>query len=325
MPSQFGFSTEGADVVRALRTKVEGKTFLITGPTPGSIGAETAATLASGAPACIILVGRSLSSAQATIDRIRTTDENVKVKFFEADLSSLAAVRKAADAILASADIPVIHAVINNAGIMVPPFSLTVDGFESQFAINHLSHFLLTNKLMPRLLATGAGGKARVVNVSSIGNCYGGINWDDVQFARGGYTPQRAYGQSKTAQVLFTVALNRRYGGARGGIESFALDPGSVQTGLAKHITAEIAADMALKITGKSLAEARAARRKTVQQGCATSLVAALDPTLEGGIFLVDCEIANGPDAVAPWSLDEAAADRCWKLSEELVGETFHA
>ncbi|GJN73800.1 hypothetical protein PLICBS_007883 [Purpureocillium lilacinum] len=319
MSPQFSFSTEGGDVVRALKTEVKGKTFLVTGPTPGSIGAETAATLATGAPACIILVGRSLSSAQATIDRIKTTDSNVNVKFFEADLSSVEAVRSAADSILASADIPVIHAMINNAGIMVPPYSLTTDGFESQFAINHLSHFLLTNKLMPKLLAAGS---ARVVNVSSIGNCYSGINWDDVQFSSG-YTPQKAYGQSKTAQILFTVALNKRYGSR--GIRSFALDPGSVQTGLAKHITPEIAADMALKITGKSLAEARAARRKTVPQGCATSLVAALDPTLEGGIFLVDCQISSGPNIVAPWSLDEAAADRCWSLSEGLVGETFTA
>ncbi|KAJ6438765.1 NAD(P)-binding protein [Purpureocillium lavendulum] len=319
MSHRFGFSTEGADVVRALAAEVRGKTFLITGPTPGSIGAETAASLATGAPSCIILVGRSLASAQATIDRIKNTDPSINVKFVEADLSSIEAVRKAADSILSFVDVPVIHAMINNAGIMVPPFSLTTDGFESQFAINHLSHFLLTNKLMPKLLAAGG---ARVVNVSSIGNCYSGMNWDDVQFSSG-YTPQKAYGQSKTAQILFTVALNKRY--ASRGVRSFALDPGSVQTGLAKHITPEIAADMALKITGKSLAEARAARRKTVTQGCATSLVAALDPTLSGGIFLVDCQIASGPNTVAPWSLDEAAAERCWALSETLVKEKFDA
>lgn len=200
---------------------------------------------------------------------------------------------------------------------MVPPYSETEDGFESQFATNHLSHFLLVNKLMPKLLAAK---NSRVVNVSSVGNKYSGMNWEDIHF-KNSYTPQRAYSQSKTAQILFSVALNRKLGSR--GVRSFALDPGSVQTGLAKYISLEIAEDMAQKIAGKSLAEAKASRRKTVPQGCATTLVAALDPTLSNGVYLADCKITSDSTCVSALALDEGEAERCWILSEECVGERF--
>lgn len=226
-------------------------------------------------------------------------------------------VRKAAQCILNDDGIPFINIIINNAGIMVPPYAQTEDGFESQFATNHLSHFLLVNKLMPKLLAAG---NARVVNVSSVGNKYSGMNWEDIHF-KTTYTPQRAYSQSKTAQILFSVSLNKKL--ASKGVRSFALDPGSVETGLSKYISLDIAEDMAQKIAGKSLVEARASRRKTVSQGSATTLVAALDPALGHGVYLADCKITSDPACVNAWALDEGDAERCWTLSEECVGEAF--
>jgi NAD(P)-dependent dehydrogenase (short-subunit alcohol dehydrogenase family) len=290
---------------------------LITVPSPGGIGAETALSLAAASPSTLILVGRSAAKGQPTVDKIKQANPLVKVKFVEAELSSMESIRKAAQEILDDTSIPAIHTIINNAGIMVPPYAETEDGFESQFATNHLSHFLLVNKLMPKLLAAG---NARVVNVSSVGNKYSGMNWDDIHFKKS-YTPQRGYSQSKTAQILFAVSLNKKL--ASRGVRAFALDPGSVQTGLAKYISLEIAKDMAQKIAGVSLEEARAARGKTVPQGCATTLVAALDPTLGDGVYLADCEITIDPARINPWALDEDNADRCWNMSEECVGEKF--
>lgn len=254
---------------------------------------------------------------QITVDKIKQVNLAVRVKFVEAELSSVKSIRKAAQTILDDTSIPVIHTIINNAGIMVPPYSVTEDGFESQFATNHLSHFLLVNKLVPKLVAAGS---SRVINVSSVGNKYSGMNWDDVHF-KTTYTPQKGYSQSKTAQILFSVSLNKKL--VSKGVRSFALDPGSVQTGLAKYISLEIAEDMAQKIAGKSLEEAKASRRKTVPQGCATTLVAALDPALGDGVYLADCKITSDPACVSAWALDEEEAERCWTLSEECVGERF--
>ncbi|KAK9436452.1 short-chain dehydrogenase [Metarhizium brunneum] len=315
--SNFGFETECHEVVNTFAQEVKGKTFLITGPTPGGIGAQTAISLAAASPSTIILVGRSVEKGQPTVDHIKRANSSINVRFVEAELSSMQSVRKAAQCILDDDGIPFINTIINNAGIMVPPYSQTKDGFESQFATNHLSHFLLVNKLMPKLLAAG---NARVVNVSSVGNKYSGMNWGDIHF-RTTYTPQRAYSQSKTAQILFSVSLNKKL--ASKGVRSFALDPGSVETGLSKYISLDIAEDMAQKIAGKSLVEARASRRKTVCQGCATTLVAALDPTLGHGVYLADCKITSDPACVNAWALDEGDAERCWTLSEECVGETF--
>ncbi|KJK83091.1 hypothetical protein H634G_01219 [Metarhizium anisopliae BRIP 53293] len=283
--SNFGFETECHEVVNTFAQEVKGKTFLITGPTPGGIGAQTAISLAAASPSTIILVGRSVEKSQPTVDHIKRANSSINVRFVEADLSSMQSVRKAAQCILDDDGIPFINIIINNAGIMVPPYAQTEDGFESQFATNHLSHFLLVNKLMPKLLAAG---NARV---------------------------------SKTAQILFSVSLNKKL--ASKGVRSFALDPGSVETGLSKYISLDIAEDMAQKIAGKSLVEARASRRKTVSQGSATTLVAALDPTLGHGVYLADCKITSDPACVNAWALDEGYAERCWTLSEECVGEAF--
>ena len=292
---------------------------LITGPSVNGIGAETAISLAHGAPAILILLGRSLQKIEPVISTIQSINSSIRVKFVETDLASLASVRKAAQSILDDPEIEHIDVIINNAAIMFCPYEKTVDGFELQFASGHLGHFVLTNYLMPKILA--AGPDSRIVNVSSSGNKLGSINWEDPNFTvEGSYTPLKGYGQAKTANILFSVALNKRLAGK--GVHSYALHPGSVATGLQRHLDKDIADAASAIVLGDSSARTQ---RKTLQQGCSTTLRAALDPDLprQEGVFLADCELVTESFWLAPWSTDPQSAERLWKLSEDLVGENF--
>ena len=151
---------------------------LITGPSDGGIGAETAVTIAAGSPSQIILAGRSLTKIQPVIERINTANPDVKTAFVPLDLSSLDSVREAAAKINESVD--KLDILINNAGIMACPFAKTVDGIESQFGTNYIGHFLLTNLIMPKILAAGPG--SRIVNVSSSAHRMSDIRLKDWNF-----------------------------------------------------------------------------------------------------------------------------------------------
>lgn len=277
-------------------------------------------SLAHGAPANIILIGRNAAKCQETVGKVQEIDASINVTVVQAELSSLRSVRKAARMILDDESVPTIDAIINNADIMAVPLTRNENGYEMHFAANHLGHFLLTNLLIAKFTPyTG-----RVVNVSTAGNMYSGVNWNDVHFrGEDSYKPMRGYSQSKTANILFSVALKKR------GIKSYAIHPGSIYTNLGFHLTQEMAEDITQTVLGMSLQEARASREhaktKTLQQGCATQIVAALDHSLEeqDGVFLADCRPSTSPLAVKPWSLDEKDAERMWTLSEELVGEAF--
>ncbi|KAK3944772.1 short-chain dehydrogenase [Diplogelasinospora grovesii] len=327
--SQFGFETEGIDLVHQFSDRVKGCTFAITGPSAGGIGAETAVSLAHGHPACLILIGRALDRIQPTIDAIHSIDSSIDVRFIQADLSSLSGSRNAARTILDDTAIPNIDVLINNAAVMACPYTLTPDNkLELQLAAGHLGHFVLTNHLLPKLLPSPSGPpdgtprSARVINVSSVGNKAGGIRWSDPNFTLhpDEYSEFAAYGQAKTANVLFSIELNRRF--AARGLRSWALHPGSISTGLQKHITPDLVRDATLKVFGTTTPNIK---RKTLQQGCATTIRAALDPQLENeeGVFLNDCQLTTDPTYIAPWALDKEDAQRLWGWSEQLVGETF--
>ncbi|KAJ2981772.1 hypothetical protein NQ176_g1821 [Zarea fungicola] len=338
---EFGSETDAIDVVKAFPEQVKGRTckylhykrdaahtsidgisskVLITGPSPGGLGAESAISLAHGAPSTIILVGRSAEKCLPTISAIKAINALTEVKFVEAEISSLKSVRKAAHSILEDKSIPSIDVIINNAGVMAIPLARNENGYEMHFACNHLGHFLLTSSLIPKLTPrTG-----RVVNVSSSGNLYSPVNWDDVHFrGENSYKPFSGYSQSKSAQILFSVALRKR------GIKSYALHPGSIGTHLGVHLTPELMEDVTQTIFGLSLEEAlkseEYAKLKTLQQGCATQLVAALDPALDeqDDVFLSDCKPTHKPTLVHARALDEKDAERMWTLSEDLVGESF--
>jgi len=247
--------------------------ILITGPSSDSIGAETATSLACGSPAKIILLNRSIDKIQPVIDYIKVISPDTQASFVQVSLESLNSIRSAAEKILRDPSIDKIDVLINNAGIMAAPYAVTEDGIESHFQINHLAHFLLTALLLPKITAPESLG--RVVNVSSYGNIFSDVRNDHTFDGGESYNPWLAYGQSKTANILHAVALNQRYHGR--GLGAFAVNPGSVPTNLRRFMTPEtMQAGMALH---KEYGVAPPAR-KTLQQGCATTLRATLDPDL---------------------------------------------
>jgi NAD(P)-dependent dehydrogenase (short-subunit alcohol dehydrogenase family) len=317
--SQYGFHTTGAQIVNDFSEHVKGRTFLITGPSEGGIGAQTAISLAQGAPNTIILVGRSLTKIQPTIDHIHRLSPTTTTIFIPVELSSLSSVRAAAQSILEDPTIPKIDVIINNAAIMICPYELSIDGYELQFATNHLSHFLLTNLLMPKIL--GAGPGATIVNVSSSGHKLGVVNWESTDYNKGrDYEVWAAYAQAKIAICLFTVALRKRL--VNKGIQSWTLNPGSIRTNLQKFMTPE---NLASGLKRFSESGERPAL-KTLEEGCATTLRAALDPFLEereGSCYLDDCQVVEVGENLKAYAIDGEDAERMWRMSEEMVGEKF--
>ncbi len=272
-----------------------------------------------------MLVGRSKERAQPTISAVNEVDPSINIRFFEADLSSMASVRTAAQAILDDASVPVVDVVINNAGIMACPFELTPEGFEMQLAADHLGHFVLTNHILPKVLASG---NPRIINVSSSGNKAGPIRWTDPNFSEpGSYTEFEAYGQAKRANILFTIALNQRYRRSTA-LKAFALHPGSIATGLQKFMTPELVADALNRVFGTTDVS-KVSPRKTLQQGCATQIRAALDPDVDvtgdgnEGVWFNDCQQDTDEMYLDKRSLDPDDARNLWTWSETLVGEKF--
>lgn len=179
MPSTLDTIPTGQDQVKKYTELIRGKVILTTGVSPGGLGAQFVDAVAAAQPALLILAGRSEINCQETAKSLAKDRAGVQTKILHLDLSSLAAVRRAADEVLSWTDVPVIDILVNNAGIMAAPFSLSVDGYESQFTSNHLGHFLFTNLIMPKLLAAPS---PRVVSVSSSGHRFGGVRFSDVNF-----------------------------------------------------------------------------------------------------------------------------------------------
>ncbi|TVY48518.1 Short-chain dehydrogenase-like protein [Lachnellula occidentalis] len=323
MPS-FNFSTTGKEVVAAFPSSVAGKTFLITGPSHSSIGAEIAQSLAHGSPSQIILLGRSEARIGPVIEAMAAINPSITIKLVLVDLADQSSIRAAAVKINDDAGIEKIDAVINCAGIMArPTFEVTKDGIEAQFGSNHIGHFLLTNLILGKVLEAGAQGGARVVNVSSTGFELGPVRFEDWNFNEGKeYNEWLAYAQSKTGIVLYTVALANKLKSK--GVQSFALQPGFVmESNLGKHVQPE-SWTSALTIANETSGgkEIKMEQPKTLQQGASTALVAALDPSIaaSSGGFLQDCVLRPVEQAYAK---GEENADKLWALSEKLVGEKF--
>jgi NAD(P)-dependent dehydrogenase (short-subunit alcohol dehydrogenase family) len=275
----------------------------------------------------LLLLGRSKAKGEPVIAAVRAISPSTVVKFVTTDVASLSSVRRAAEVILSDPDVPRLDALILNAGVMMTPFELTADGVELQLASSHLGHWLLTNLLLSRLVAAGPG--ARIVAVASSGNKMGGMRWDDPNFSEpGSYDPVSAYGQAKTAETLAMVALNRRLQ-ARYGAKApraYSLHPGSIRTGLQINMTPEMVLTATRRVYGHDRQKYRPGS-KTLQQGCATTLRAALDPELakEKGVFLDDCQLVTPEtaDTIGSHALDPKDAETLWTLSEKMVGEKF--
>ncbi len=317
--SQFGFSSTADEVLDG--KDLSARTMLVTGGYSG-LGQETARALAAKG-AHVILSGRDATKLAAAADEIATMT-GAKVDTLVCDLASLASIRAAGAE--ARERFGHIDVLINNAGVMAAPFGKTADGFETQFGTNHLGHFALTRELMP-LLAKGS--RQRIVNLSSRGHHIDEVHFEDPHFERRDYDPWLAYGQSKTANILFTVGLEERFGAK--GIHANALHPGAIHTNLARHMTeADMAAlrDRISKAAEKSGEQPRPF--KTIPQGAATTAWVATADELEGrgGLYAEDCAVAATDDAsatsgVRSYALDKAKADRLWALSEQLTGARF--
>lgn len=328
MAQHFGATSTTEDVLQGV--SLNGKRALVTGVSAG-LGVETARALAAHG-AMVVGAARDLAKAKHATAEVAAAAAKSGGGFelVELDLASLASVRACADRLIATAE--PFDLVIANAGVMATPFGHTADGFETQFGTNHLGHFLLVNRIAP-LMRAGA----RLVNLSSAGHRFSDVDLDDPNFDHTPYEPFVAYGRSKTANILFAVAFDKRHR-ARG-IRAAAVHPGGIRTELGRYMEPGTLEAMIARIT--KLNEQLAAEGKppfefkTVPQGAATSVWAGVLAAAEaiGGRYCEDChvseivasdiEISVMSGGVRAYALDPARAEALWAKSEEWVGERF--
>ncbi|MFC8668087.1 SDR family NAD(P)-dependent oxidoreductase [Streptomyces sp. NPDC057199] len=305
--SGFDLRSTADDVLDGI--DLTGKLAIVTGGYSG-LGLETTRALTK-AGARVVVPARRRPVAQEAVAGL----DGVEVD--ELDLGDLDSVRAFAEWFLASDR--TIDILIDNAGIMACPETRVGPGWEAQFATNHLGHFALVNRLWPAL----APGGARVVSVSSAGHHYSDIRWDDPHW-RQGYDKWQAYGQAKTANVLFAVQLDAL--GKDSGVRAFSLHPGGILTPLQRHLPKEEMVERGwIDENGTPL---NPAGFKTPEQGAATQVWAATSPQLSGmgGVYCEDCDISEPAPAdgervgVRDYAVDPVSAARLWNLSAELTG-----
>ncbi|MEL6365470.1 MAG: oxidoreductase [Pseudomonadota bacterium] len=310
--SGFGHSSVAAEVISGV--DLSGRTAVVTGGYSG-IGVETVRALA-GAGARVVVPGRDEAKAREALAGV-----SGDVALAAMDLADLASVKAFAADIVAAGPV---HLLINNAGIMAcPETRIEPEGWEQQFAVNHIGHFVLTEALAPALKAANG---ARVVALSSSGHRITDIRWDDVHFTSEPYDKWKAYGQSKTANSLFAVELDRRM--KDDGVRAFAVHPGGIQTPLQRHLPKEEMVAMGWIKENGELSDIAKEMFKTVEQGAATSVWAATAPTLDGmgGVYCEDCDIAwlAKEDAplhahVRPHAVNPESAERLWAMTEAML------
>lgn len=307
--SAFGAATTADEVLEGI--DLSGKTVLITGASSG-LGAESARAMAAKG-ARVVLTARQVDKARGVADGIQRETGGAAIDVMSLELTDAQSIRAFAGEFLSR--YPRLDILLNNAGVMACPLARTATGFEMQFASNHLGHFLLTNLLVPALRR---GAPARIVAVSSAGHRLSSVLFDDVNFDSTPYDKWTAYGQSKTANIMHAVELDRRL--RDDGVRAFAIHPGAIVTELGRHLAREDLAVLASRSPGSKL------QFKQVEAGAATQVFAATAPELHGsgGVYLEDCSIAEvndgeGNRGVRSYALDPHAAARLWKLSEEMI------
>lgn len=325
LDSGFDAKSTAADVIKGIN--LSGKTAIVTGGYAG-IGLETVKTLVS-AGAKVIIPARDYNKAASNLEGV----PNVTIKVM--DLMDPASIDSFAVDFLKTA--APLHLLINNAGIMWVPLQRDARDYESQLVTNHLGHFQLTALLWPALKKAHG---ARVINVSSYGHQISPFDFEDPNFLHRDYETLAAYGQSKTANNLFTVELDHR--GKDFGVRSYALHPGSVNgTDLGRAASVELFQQMGMFDADGNIFPEVAARLKTVEQGAATSVWCATNPQLDniGGVYCENADVAaldlediehkyDEPltlCGVKPYSVDAESAQKLWALSEEMTGVKFAA
>lgn len=324
-PIHSGFDAKSTthDVIRGI--DLSDKTVIVTGGYAG-IGLETVKTFAR-AGATIIVPARDIQKAANHLNGIK----NVTVEAM--DLMTPASIDSFAKKFLALGR--ALDILVNNAGIMWVPLQRDKRGYESQLATNHLGHFQLTAQLWPALKKASG---ARVVNVSSFGHQMAPFNFDDPNFLTREYETLQGYGQSKTANNLFTVELDRR--AKTFGVRAFSVHPGSVNgTDLGRVAPMALFQQLGTHDDAGNIKPEVAAKLKTVEQGAATSVWCATSPNLNGmgGVYCENTDVAEldhgniehnydeplSLRGVQPYSLDADLARKLWTLTEELTGVSF--
>lgn len=283
-----------------------GRVAIVTGSNSG-IGFETARVLADKG-ATVVMACRNLDKANPKADEIRNAHPGANVEVMELDLSDLDSVRRFAEAFRAKHSR--LDLLINNAGIMVPPYGKTAQGFETQFGVNHLGHFALTGSLLD--LITNTPG-SRIVTVSSMAHQFGKIQFSDLNWEKG-YKAQPAYGQSKLANLLFTYELQRRLAAAGKDTLAVAAHPGWTETGLQEHAKA-------IKFMNRFFGQ-------EPLMGALPTLYAATESDVNGAEYYGPSGFMemNGPPKKVKSnrrSHDQNVAERLWNISEDLTGVRF--
>ncbi|XP_076152005.1 retinol dehydrogenase 12 [Alosa pseudoharengus] len=281
--------------------RLDGKTVIITGANTG-IGKETARDLAKRG-ARIIMACRDIEKAENALKEITEESRNQNVVIRKLDLSDTKSIKEFAEVM--NREERQLNILINNAGIMMCPYSKTADGFEMQLGVNHLGHFLLTFLLLDLMKRSAP---ARIINVSSMAHSWGSIQLDDINSERH-YHSRRAYGQSKLANILSTRALAKRLKGT--GVNVYVIHPGVVRTELKRHM------NIPLLVMWKIVRPFT----KTVVQGAQTSIYCAVEPELdaESGGYYSNCSPASCSRAAR----DDVMAEKLWELSCQMLGITW--
>ncbi|XP_052397943.1 retinol dehydrogenase 12-like isoform X1 [Carassius gibelio] len=281
--------------------RLDDKTVIITGANTG-IGKETVRDLAKRG-ARVIMACRDLEKAEEARKELMEDSGNQNIVANRLDLSDTKSIREFAE--LINKEEKQVNILINNAGIMMCPYSKTADGFEMQFGVNHLGHFLLTYLLLDLLKKSAP---SRIINVASVAHTWGSIHLDDINSEKG-YSPRRAYGQSKLANILCTRSLAKRLQGS--GVTVYSLHPGVVQSELFRNLSKPV--QIAVKVFSPFT--------KTTIQGAQTTIYCAVEPKLdnESGGYYSDC----APALCSRDALDDEMAQKLWELSCQMLGITW--
>ncbi len=324
MATIFGATSTTDDVLAG--KNLQGKRILVTGVSAG-LGVETARALAAHG-AHVIGAARDLNKAEEATGVVRQAAAlGGSLELISLDLSDLKSVRQTADALLQTGK--PLDGVIANAGVMATPFGHTRDGFETQFGTNHLGHFVLVNRIAT-LLRSGS----RLVNLASSGHRFANVDLEDPNFTQVPYDPFVAYGRSKTANILFALAFDRRH--QKHGIRAAAVHPGGIHTELGRHMSEGALTAMLAGINELLAKEGKAPFQwKTVPQGAATSVWTAVVASADevGGRYCENCHVGRvvaddvviSPisEGVRAYALDPVLAEKLWQKSEQMVGESF--
>ncbi|XP_016431482.1 retinol dehydrogenase 12-like [Sinocyclocheilus rhinocerous] len=281
--------------------RLDDKTVIITGANTG-IGKETVRDLAKRG-ARVIMACRDLEKAEAARKELMEDSGNQNIVANKLDLSDTKSIRAFAE--LINKEEKQVNILINNAGIMMCPYSKTADGFEMQFGVNHLGHFLLTYLLLDLLKKSAP---SRIINVASVAHTWGSIHLDDINSEKS-YSPRRAYGQSKLANILCTRSLAKKLQGS--GVTVYSLHPGVVQSELFRNLSKPV--QIAVKVFSPFT--------KTTIQGAQTTIYCAVEPKLdnESGGYYSDC----APALCSSEALDDEMAQKLWELSCQMLGITW--